>query len=245
MRARALDIARQVAVLVAAYYAYRIVRGAVDDPQGATTAFEHARALIALERELGIFVEPAIQAWAISTGWVEPVASWLYVNTQTTVTVGALAWIWLRHRQSFSFVRNMFLVAFTLALVGYTVLPTAPPRFLPEWGFVDSVARTTGVDHDDSLATLFNPYAAVPSMHVGFALMVGIPMARLVRRRALAIAWALYPLLVTFVIVATANHFLADAVLGALVVALAAATAHAVGRLNPSLWAFDPARLTT
>ena len=73
----------------------------------------------------------------------------------------------------------MFMVAMGLALVGYVVYPTAPPRMLPELGFIDSVADFTGVSSDSDVNALFNPYAAVPSMHVGFALMLAMPMIRM------------------------------------------------------------------
>jgi hypothetical protein len=129
-----------------------------------------------------------------------------------------------------------------IALIGYIVYPTAPPRFFPEWGLFDAVSSFTGVDHTDKVNALFNPYAAVPSMHVCFSLMIGVPLSRLVRTRALRVFWALYPLLVTFVIVATANHFLADAVLGAATAATAAYAAQWLGRARPAVWAFAPAR---
>ncbi len=98
------------------------------------------------------------------------------------VTIGALLYLYLRHNRSFYFVRNMFMIAMAIALVGYIVFPTAPPRFMPEWGFIDSVSDFTGVhvSHASaSMSALFNPYAAVPSMHVAFALMIGWPLARL------------------------------------------------------------------
>ena len=84
-----------------------------------------------------------------------------------------------------------------IALVGYTVFPTAPPRFMPEWGFIDSVSDFTGVhvSHASaSMSALFNPYAAVPSMHVAFALMIGWPLARLARRRIVQRPVAALPL---------------------------------------------------
>ena len=109
--------------------------------------------------------------------WSVDVASWLYINAQTSVTLGALAFLYLFHNRSFYFVRNMFMVAMGLALIGYSCIPTAPPRFFPEWGFSDSVSNFTGVDHDNvTVNALFNPYAAVPSMHVCFALMIGMPL---------------------------------------------------------------------
>jgi hypothetical protein len=134
----------------------------------------------------------------------------------------------------------MFMVAMGLALIGYVAYPTAPPRFLPEWGFFDSVSNYTGVSHDDvTVNTLFNPYAAVPSMHVCFAFMIGWPLAKLVHHRAARIFWAVYPLLVTFVIVATANHFIADAFLGACTAGVAAYAAAWLARARPTVWAFS------
>jgi membrane-associated phospholipid phosphatase len=93
-----------------------------------------------------------------------------------------------------------------------------------------------------SVNALFNPYAAVPSMHVAFALMIGIPLARLVKHRTARVFWLLYPIIVTFVIVVTANHFIADAVLGALTAALAAYGAEGLARARPAAWAFQPSR---
>ena len=219
------DVVRQVLLFALAYYGYRVVRGAVDDPVGASLAFENARRVIGVEQSLGIFVEPQIQAWAIARPAIIDAASWLYINAQLTITVAALAYIYLRHTASFNFVRNMFGVAMLVALVGYAVFPTAPPRFLPEWGFVDSVSAMTGVGHDSVVVDeLFNPYAAIPSMHVAFALMIAVPIARLAGHRVTRVAWSLYPLLVTFVIVSTANHFITDAALGAVTAGLAPST---------------------
>jgi membrane-associated phospholipid phosphatase len=138
----------------------------------------------------------------------------------------------------------MFMIAMAIALVGYVVFPTAPPRFMPEWGFIDSVSDITGVrvSHASaSMTALFNPYAAVPSMHVAFALMVGWPLARLVRRRALRVAWFLYPFLMAFVIVVTANHFIVDALLGAFTAAVAAYGARCLARARPGVWRFAAA----
>jgi membrane-associated phospholipid phosphatase len=237
-----LDVVRQVLLFACAYYGYRIVRGAIDDPQGAAVAFENARQLIHFEQTTGLFIEPSVQAWASTKPAIIDFASWTYLNAQTSVTVGALVFLYLFHNKSFYFVRNMFVVAMGIALIGYMLVPTAPPRFFPEWGFVDSVSDFTGVKHDSSAVnSLFNPYAAVPSMHVCFSLMIGVPLARLSKRRITRILWALYPLLVTFVIVATGNHFLADAFLGALTAVLAAYAAAWLARARPSVWAFSPA----
>jgi PAP2 superfamily len=243
-----LDALRQVSLFAAAYLAYRLVRGLVEGE--ANTAFAHARDLISLELTLHVFVEPSIQAWASGSHFVMVLCSWLYVNAQTSVTVGALVYLYFRHNRNFYFVRNMFMIAMAIALVGYAVFPTAPPRFMPEWGFIDSVGDFTGVhvSHDSaSLNTLTNLYAAVPSMHVAFALMIGWPLSRLVRWRVVRVLWMLYPLLMTFVIVVTANHFIVDAFLGAVTAAASAYGAIWLARARPSVWRFSSlarARLT-
>lgn len=235
------DVVRQVLLFFAAYNLYRIVRGQVDNQAGAALAFQHGREVISLERSLHLFVEPAVQDWVSAKPVLIDAASWLYINAQTTVTVGALVFLYMFHNKSFYFIRNMFMVAMFLAIIGYTLFPCAPPRMFPEWGFADSVSNFAHVDKDSSVNALFNPYAAVPSMHVCFALMIGQPLARLVKNRVGRIFWTLYPLLVLSVIVSTANHFLTDAVLGACVAAIAAYAARALALARPGVWAFSPA----
>jgi membrane-associated phospholipid phosphatase len=235
------DAARQILLFAIAYLAYRIVRELVAGD--ANAAFAHARDLISIERGLHVFVEPSVQAWASGSRFVMVAASWLYVNAQTTITFTALLYLYLRHNRNFYFVRNMFMIAMAIALVGYAVFPTAPPRFLPEWGFFDTVAAFGGVhiSHDSTLAQLANPYAAVPSMHVAFALMIAWPLARLSKHAIVRIVWLVYPFLMAFVIVVTANHFIIDALLGALTAGVAAYGASWLARMRPRAgWRFSP-----
>ncbi len=237
-----VDVVRQILFFAGAYLAYSLVRGLVEGDAGA--AFQHARDFIQIERTLHVFVEPSIQAWASGSHLLMDFSSWLYVNAQSSITIAALVYLYVRHNRSFYFVRNMFAIAMLIALVGYTVFPTAPPRFLPEWGFFDSVSDFTGVNvsHGSaSMNALFNPYAAVPSMHVAFALMIGWPLATLSRTRVARVLWRLYPLLIAFVIIATANHFLLDALLGALTAAASAWGARRLGELRPAAWRFGHA----
>jgi membrane-associated phospholipid phosphatase len=114
---------------------------------------------------------------------------------------------------------------------------------MPEWGFTDSVAAFTGVKADSGSADLlFNPFAAIPSMHVAFALMLGATMAHIVRRRWAQVLWWAYAPVVTFVVVATANHWWLDGFLGAVVALVAAICAHGVfARARPDVWAWKPA----
>ncbi|HYV15750.1 MAG TPA: phosphatase PAP2 family protein [Conexibacter sp.] len=233
-----VDAARQLVLFASAYYAYQLVRGAVDTK--AATAAWNATKIINLEHSLHVFAEPSVQAWASSRTPIIHIADWMYLNSHFVVTISALVYIYLLRNTAFYFVRNMFMTAMGLALVGYTLYPTAPPRLMPEWGFSDSVATFTGVHVENAgVSALLNLYAAVPSMHVCFALMVGWPLARLVKPRVLKVMWFLYPFLVTFVVVATGNHYFIDAFLGALTAGISALVSQQLlARARPHAWSF-------
>src|SRR3954454_3321132 len=234
----ACDLLWQIVLFCGAYWLYRLVRGQVFTQSAA--AFEHARAIVDIERGLHVFLEPSVQRWAIGTGWIDDVAAWMYINTHFVVTTCTLAFIYLFRNEHYYFVRNMFMVAMGLALVGYVLYPTAPPRMLGDLGFTDSVSDFTGVSSDAAVNALFNPYAAVPSMHVGFALMLAVPMIRMARRRWAKVLWTVYAPIVAGVVVVTANHWVFDAATGALAAAVAALAAHTVlARVRPHAWAWE------
>jgi membrane-associated phospholipid phosphatase len=234
------DVLRQIGLFALADVCYETVRGIAES--NTALAFANARTIAEVEQDLGLFFEPGFQAWAMGERILIDFANFAYVNSHFIVTTCVLVWLYLRHNRHFYFVRNMFMVAMALALVGYLALPTAPPRFLPELGFVDTIAYYADVHHDSALVTLFfNPYAAVPSMHVAFALLIAVPAALLVRRRAVKLLWACYPPLVTAVVIVTGNHWWLDAFAGACVALVAAVVARTVlSRLRPQAWAWRP-----
>lgn len=235
------DVLRQLLLFFLAYMLYQLVRAVVGG--GGYKPFGDATKIINLERTLHVFIEPSVQAWTASTHWLMDLADWTYLNAHYFVTIGALVFIYLRRNDSFYFVRNMFMIAMAIALVGYALYPTAPPRLLPEWGFTDSIQQFTGITVEKGPGSaLLNFYAAVPSMHVCFALMIGVPMARLVRHWPVKLLWLLYPILISFVVVATGNHYLTDVFLGG-VTALAAALLadRLLARARPDAWAFQQA----
>jgi hypothetical protein len=198
--------------------------------------------VIHLERSLGAFFEPGFQQAFISHQWLIEAANWMYFNSHFVVTISFLAWLYLFRNENFNFVRNMFMVAMVLALMGYTLFPTAPPRMFPGAGFTDTIHVFTNMNQDSSFASvLVNPYAAVPSMHIAFSLMIAIPAMNLVRSVWARALWSGYPLVVFFVIVVTANHFWFDAAAGAAVACLAAVTAHQLARLRPDAWSWREA----
>jgi len=235
------DAGRQLGLFVLAELSYETVRGVAEGQRA--EALANAASITSFERSTHTFFEPDLQAALLNHQWIIDVANFLYMNSHFVVTTAFLVWLYLFRNPSFYFVRNMFLVAMGLALVGYTLVPTAPPRLFPEDGFVDTITAYAQVNHDSGLVKLFvNPYAAVPSMHCAFALMIGISGALISRHAVTRAFWCVYPLLVFFVVVVTANHYWVDVAAGALVAALAALTARQVlARFRPAVWSFRPA----
>ena len=242
-----LDLIRQIVLFVGALLVYDLVRGLVSDGNP-YKPFGDAMRIIDIERTLHVFIEPSVQAWALNEHWLMDGLDWIYLNGHFIVTFAVLAFIYARRNDSFYFVRNMFMIAMALAVIGYWLYPTAPPRLMPEWGFTDAISQfVTGgrgsIDFGPTKAFV-NFYAAVPSMHVCFAVMIGGSMSRLTRWRPGKILWALYPLLITFVVVATANHFLTDVFLGAVTAGASALLAQRLlARARPDVWAFSPSQV--
>ena len=228
----------QLGLFLAAYQGYQLVRGLVDGKSD--LAFANAASVVDLERSLGTYFEPGLQASLINHDWVISTANWLYLNSHFVVTTSFLAWLYLCRNRNFYFVRNMFMVAMGLALVGYGLFPTAPPRLLPGDAFTDTIASFTGGAQDSGTASLLlNKYAAVPSMHIGFSTMIAGTAFWVVKNPGGRLLWLLYPLAVLFVIVVTANHYWIDAALGALVAACSALIAHRVlAPVRPMQWSF-------
>jgi PAP2 superfamily len=145
----------------------------------------------------------------------------LYLLAHLGGTVAVLAWLYRRRPAAFAFTRTALIIASLLSLVGYALFPTAPPRMV---GLIDSVSQLNHVDLDHGLVSaLYNPVAAVPSMHFGYALLIGAVLVREACSPFVRAAAAVYPALILLVIIATGNHFFFDAVAGAAVVGVAAA----------------------
>ena len=234
-----LDLLIQLVLLAGAYWAWRHARGAVEGGMG--LSFSHARDLVSAERSLGLLFEHSVQHWAVSAGWPADVARWGYANLHFKGSCLMLAILYFGFRGSFGFVRNAVFAAMAISVLGYALFPTAPPRFLPELG-LDPSSAVTG--NNPLLSNpgdpLFNPFAAVPSMHVGLSVILAWSLGMLVRPRLLKGAFFAYPLLMTYVVVASGNHFWLDAVFGLLTAALAIGVAMLLARLN-SDWSFGSA----
>jgi hypothetical protein len=215
-----LPWAIEAAVVVALIFLYQLTKlRTVGDP---AIAFAHGRDVIAAEQAMGLFVEPAIHQWILHDTGLMPALRWLYLNLHFPVTLGFLVWLRYRHPGRYPRIRNGFAAAHVIALLVFVLYPCAPPRMFPDAGFAEILRLPYEGTH--------NPYAAIPSMHFGYASLVGGGLLWLGERLWLRLLGAFYLLLILFIIVATAAHFVIDAPLGTLTIALGLAVAGAYRR---------------
>ncbi len=205
------------------YALYELVRGF-----GSTTlvaARAHTDEIVAFERATGVFVERSVQSAVEALPAVPALLGLAYMSLHFGATIAMLVWVYRSHRAQFALVRTTIVVATAISLVVYVLYPAAPPR-LANLGFADTVTQNAGINlSSESLGSLYNPFAAVPSLHFGYALIVGAVVYALARRPWVRWIGAAYPPFMLFTIVATGNHFLFDAAAGGVVIAVAYALA--------------------
>ena len=126
------DLLLQLALFFSVYQGYQVVRGLSEGKSA--LAFANAERIIDVERSLGLFFEPGLQTAMLDFSWLIDGANWMYVNSHFIITTSFLAWLYLFRNEHFYFVRNMFMVAMLLALTGYLLFPTAPPRLIARRG---------------------------------------------------------------------------------------------------------------
>jgi membrane-associated phospholipid phosphatase len=208
------DFALQLGIWFGFLFAYQVVRGIAD--QDPLAAFQNGRLIIDFESRIHALVEVDLQRVILSSGdWLVQAVNWTYWNSQFTVVGLALLWVYFRRNDAFLRLRNILLLANMIALVGFVLMPTAPPRFFPEWGFVDTLAESSALNHGSGLVQLAsNQFAAMPSIHSADALILGFTMAALVSSRWAKVLWTLWPSWVWFTVMATGNHYWLDVVAG-------------------------------
>jgi hypothetical protein len=223
-----LPVVRETAIVGAALFLYLFVRGVIRGQEGA--AFDHAVRLIALERRLGVFWEPRLQSWALAHAWIVTLANWVYVFAFWPVLALTMIWLFVRHRGMVAVYRNALLISGAIGLTSFALFPMAPPRLLPEWGFVDTVASGSGTYAALYPSSVANWYAAMPSLHVGWTLLMGIALATRSTNRLVRAIGIVLPLAMFAATVLTANHFLADGLAGAVVVLVGLGISRLLGR---------------
>jgi hypothetical protein len=207
-------LGRQLAIWFGFILAYQLARGFAD--RNPAKAFMNGWRVLSFEQRTTHHIfELTAQRLADSSHWLLTATAWTYWNSEFTVVGLALLWVYLRRHEHFARFRNTVLFANAVGLIGYVLLPTAPPRMFNTFGFQDTLDNMHGLNHGSGLISLAaNPYAAMPSLHAADSLIVGVVLVAACRHWWAKALWALWPVWVWFCVVATANHFVLDVVAG-------------------------------
>ncbi|WP_432106447.1 bifunctional glycosyltransferase 87/phosphatase PAP2 family protein [Streptomyces sp. AA1529] len=200
------------------YWAYSYVRGHAPDSR--SLAEGHGHQILTAERFLHLDVEHGLNKLAARTEWLREAGDTYYTTFHFLVPIVLLGFLYVRRAPQYRAARTALSFATLLGLAGFWLYPLAPPRLMPGLGYIDTAHGPQDLSDPDfgALTQLSNQYAAMPSLHVGWSLWCAIVVFLLTRNRWLRALGALYPLLTTFVVMATANHYLLDAVGGVAVV---------------------------
>jgi len=221
----------QLGIFLLAYLLYSAARFVTIGDLGVATA--NAEWIISLQNNLGVGFEASVQEALNGT-----VALWLlnhlYLAAQLVVLPGALVFLYHRSRPMYERLRNTILATWVLSIPIYAAFPVAPPRLTEASGLLDTITAQTGMALDSSLTTSFyNELAAVPSLHVGFAVAIGVALAGVLRNpvaRMVALAWG--PI-IGLAVVATGNHYVFDIAAGVVAAGLGYLLGAAVAQMSP------------
>jgi membrane-associated phospholipid phosphatase len=220
----------QLGIFLLAYLLYSAARFVTIGDLGVAQA--NADWIMDLEDKLNVAVEATVQQDLTGT-WMLWVLNHLYLAAQLVVLPGSLIFLYRRSRPLYHRLRNTVLATWVLSIPIYAAFPVAPPR-LADSGLVDTITTQTGLALDSSLTTSFyNELAAVPSLHVGFAAVIGVIVAAAVRTRALKVVWLLWGPAIALAVVATGNHYVFDIAAGVVAAGLGYLLGAAVARATP------------
>ena len=208
-------VAIEAVVVTFAALLYFFVRGLMETR--VSLAFDNADRIISIERALGIFHEPWLQQQVLDIGWLATLANRIYIFGHWPVIAATLSWLVWKQREHFATYRSALLISGAIGLVFFVLFPVAPPRFLADHGFIDTVTLHTNAYRVLQPPAFTNQYAAVPSLHVGWNLLMGIAIVRHSSNRwAKGFGWTM-PLVMWLATVVTANHYIVDGIAGSLV----------------------------
>ena len=212
------SLVREILLLVGVFLVYRIGRQAITGQDD--LAIANAWHVWDVERALRFPDEEALQDWALQWPDLLRAANWYYVVVHFPATLAFLAWGWLRRPPpEYLWARRLIIALTAFALVLHIAMPLAPPRMLASLGFVDTMTVFGPSAYSSDTSTVTNQFAAMPSLHVGWALLIAVVVVRTARSRWRWVTIA-HPALTTLVVVVTANHYWIDAVVSALLLGL-------------------------
>jgi PAP2 superfamily len=199
----------EVLFIGGSYLLYSLIRNGV--PTHERLAFHRASQLLTAEHWVRLDFELTLNKALAGVNWLAQVADYYYATMHFAVTIGVLAWLYLRHPLHYRPVRTALYATNIIALVGFWLFPLAPPRMLH--GYVDTVVQfnTWGSWGSSGVDAASNQFAAMPSLHIGWSLWCACAIVMLAKRNWVKVLGALYPVVTCLVIMATANHYILDA----------------------------------
>ena len=230
-RSRRPGLVREIMLIAGLFLVYRLARLAITGHDD--LAMDNAWWVWGVERTLGLPDEEILQEWALQWPDLLRAANWYYVAVHFPITAAFLAWGWWRRPPAeYRWARRLITTLTALALVVHVLMPLAPPRMLRGLGFLDTMAVFGPSAYDGEAANLANQFAAMPSLHVGWALLIAFVVIRTTVTRWRWVA-VIHPLITVVVVVATANHYWVDAIAAALLLGLAVAVTRRPRRSRP------------
>ena len=214
----------QTGILLGAIVIYFGVRTLTEGSPSA--AARNAARITDVEQRLGIRVESAMQGWVVDQDGLSKLANWIYIWGHWPVIIAVLAWLVIRLPDRYIVYRNAMLISGLVGVVIFAAFPVAPPRLL-DTGMIDTVTQQSHAYRVLQPPSLVNQFAAMPSFHAGWDLLMGIALVREGRRIWVRVAGCLLPIAMDLSVVVTANHYLLDVVVGMTIV---------VGALVAALW---------
>lgn len=213
---KAWPLLLEVLVVIVVYELYSTARWKVAGDQA--TAVQHGWTVLRLERHLGFAWERFIQEAALQASPLVWFGNISYVFLHRPFLAAAALFVFARDRRQYGRMRTTFILSCGVGLIVFWLLPVAPPRLLPDAGFVDTLKRDwpAATYHPGARA---NQYAAIPSFHVGWNALAVWSLIQVMPSWRLKAVFACIPLLMLFTVIVTANHYLLDAVAGVLIIA--------------------------
>jgi len=205
---------QEVALIAVCYWIYSHVRNLV--PDQVSLAMRHGRGVQHLQDWLHLNFELSVNKFVAAHEPLAQVVNYYYATLHFVVTIACLVWLYRQHPRIYRGARTVLFALSLLALAGFYLYPLAPPRLLPQYGYIDTLSmfHTWGSLADPKIAEHSNQFAAMPSLHIGWAVWCGAAILLCARRVWLRALGVCYPIATLFVIIGTANHFIIDAVAG-------------------------------
>ena len=211
---------QELGIIAFSYWLYSIGRNAV--PEQVSIALRHGRSVQHLQDILHLNFELSVNHFVGRNEWLAQLLDYYYATLHFVVTIGVLVWLFVKRPHIYRGARTVLFATSLFGLLGFYLYPLAPPRLLPQYGYVDTLLKyhTWGSLADPKVAEHSNQFAAMPSLHIAWSMWCGITIFVCARRTWVRVLGLLYPVGTLMVIVGTANHFIIDAVGGAAVLVL-------------------------